>query len=59
MPESGQLYVEVEEGRTAQAAPPKSVTSSSSGRMEFSIELPSPVNVLSARPRLAEEPQAK
>lgn len=59
MPDSGQLYAVVEEGRTAQAAPPQSLTSSSTGRMTFSIELPRPASVLPVRLRIAAEEEQK
>lgn len=46
MPEVKQLYANVEDGtRVAQATPAPTVTSSGTGQMQFTIQLPSPQGV--------------
>lgn len=55
MPEAGQLYADLRQGERAEAMPPTTVTSSATGRMQFSIQLPAPPGV-PVRPEV-EEPQ--
>jgi hypothetical protein len=56
MPESRQLYADVEEGKVSQATPPVTVTSSTTGRMQFSIQFAAPRGI-PIQPQVEEPPQ--
>lgn len=56
MPEERTLYATVEEGKKSKATPSATVTSSATGRTQFSIQFPAPTGI-PIRPEV-EEPQA-